>query len=241
MVNPGLHVAAMAAMVICSSTALAHEPGGHGPPQVALDACVSLKSGDTCSFTIDGQSIDGACRAGPGGSALACAPKDFAKGPPHRRGPPQAAVQACAQLNTGEPCSFAVEGQTLDGICRAGPDGGAIACAPKAGSSRTPPAEAVTACASARSGDACSFSIRGHAIEGACRPGPDGSSLACAPASMAPPSPPTVAIAACASLRVGDRCSFTFDARAIDGICRAGPDGSATACAPNDMPPPPQP
>jgi hypothetical protein len=243
MAHSGLQLAAVAATVICSSTGLAHEPGGHGPPQVAVDACASLKAGDSCSFTIDGRAIDGTCRAGPDGRAVACAPNGFPMGPPHRRGPPQAAMQACAQLKAGDTCSFSVDGQTLDGVCRAGPDGGAIACASKAlpmGPPRAPPAEAISACASAKSGDACSFSIHGRALDGVCRAGPDGSSLACGPASMAPPPPPAVAFEACASLRAGDRCSFTLDSRAIDGVCRAAPDGAAIACAPSDMPPPPQ-
>jgi hypothetical protein len=234
MAHTGLQLAAIAATVICSGTGLAHEPGGHGPPQVAVDACASLKAGDNCSFTIDGRTVDGTCRSGPDGGAVACAPKDSPMGPPHRHGPPQAALAACAQLKTGDSCSFAVEGRTLEGVCRAGPDGGAVACAPK------PPAEAVSACASAKSGGACSFSMNGRALDGVCRAGPDGVSLACAPASMAPHRPPEVAFQACASLGVGNRCSFTLDSRAIDGVCRAAPDGAAIACAPSDMPPPPQ-
>jgi hypothetical protein len=48
------------------------------PPQAAIDACAKLRDGDSCSFTLDGRAIDGACRSCPDGkSALACAPKDL--------------------------------------------------------------------------------------------------------------------------------------------------------------------
>ena len=60
-------------------------PGEHrGPPQAALDACKSLRDGDTCSFTIDSRDVKGTCRTGPDGQPAACLPNDLPP-PPHRR------------------------------------------------------------------------------------------------------------------------------------------------------------
>ncbi len=157
--------------------------------------------------------------------------------------PPQAAFDACASLKAGDACSFTLDARALEGVCRVGPDDAKVACAPKdmpGHGHHGPPPEAVSACANLRAGDACSFTFGPRAVDGTCRAGPD-SQVACAPKDMpghGHHGPPPEAISACANLRAGDACSFTFDARAVDGTCRAGPD-SQVACAPKDMPPPP--
>jgi hypothetical protein len=49
--------------------------------------------------------------------------------------------------------------------------------------------------------------------------------------------PPQEAQAACAALALGDACSFTFDGRAHQGVCRRGPEGQGpVACAPHRGP-----
>jgi hypothetical protein len=44
-----------------------------------------------------------------------------------------------------------------------------------------PSAEAVAACVQHKVDEACSFEFREHTITGACRMGPDGKTLVCAP------------------------------------------------------------
>ena len=63
-----------------------HHPG-HGPPQVAIDACAALADGATCSVTFTDPSgashtLNGTCTTGPDGTGVeACAP-DHPPGPP---------------------------------------------------------------------------------------------------------------------------------------------------------------
>lgn len=46
--------------------------------------------------------------------------------------------------------------------------------------------------------------------------------------------PPAEALAACAKLSLDATCSFTFDGRSHQGVCRRGPEGQGPiACAPN--------
>ncbi|MBL9038551.1 MAG: hypothetical protein JNG84_08575, partial [Archangium sp.] len=103
--------------------------GGHRqPPPEAFTACANLTEGTACSVTHDSRTIQGTCRAGPQGEALACAPN----GPPPsaRFGPPQESVDACASLASDAACSFSLDGQTVSGTCRHGPPGRPLACAP---------------------------------------------------------------------------------------------------------------
>jgi hypothetical protein len=106
---------------------------GHGgPPRVALEACHGLAGDAVCSFEIDGHTIDGTCRQGPGGQgALACAPANMPPmgGPP---GPPREALAACDDLAADAACSFQMAGRAVDGTCWAPPAfaGAPLACAP---------------------------------------------------------------------------------------------------------------
>ncbi len=52
---------------------------------------------------------------------------------------------------------------------------------------RGPPPEALAACQSLASGDACSFTMHDHALTGTCQ-APEGRPLACRPSNM--PMPP---------------------------------------------------
>lgn len=103
-------------------------------------------------------------------------------------GPPQEALAACSGLSAGAACGFTHRGQNLTGTCRAGPNGEAPACMPAhmgrgPGGPRTPPPEALAACASASEGASCTVNFNGQSMTGTCRAPPDGSSttLACAP------------------------------------------------------------
>nr|WP_295776967.1 hypothetical protein [Rhodoferax sp.] len=86
--------------LIVSSTLLCAQPTGappadgqkpqhRGPPQEALDACKSLKSGQDCNFTSPRGSVKGSCFA-PEGRQLACRPKDAPKDGGQKDGPPPA-------------------------------------------------------------------------------------------------------------------------------------------------------
>jgi hypothetical protein len=99
---------------------------------------------------------------------------------------------------------------------------------------RHPPQEAVDACASSTSGDACAFDIDGHHIAGTCKSCSANAPLACAPVH---PLPPKEAVDACASLSDGATCSFDIDDHHLDGICRSPSADFPLACAP-DQPPP---
>ncbi|HEY3449707.1 MAG TPA: hypothetical protein VGK67_25355 [Myxococcales bacterium] len=160
-------------------------PGEHrGPPQAALDACQSLRAGDTCSFSMDGRDVTGSCQACPKDGRIACAPADM------RRGPPQESLDACAKLEVGDACSFTHDGRSLTGTCR-GPADKPAACAPNdlppPGEHRGPPPAALDACKSLRDGDSCSFSIDGRDVKGSCRSGPEGQPAACMPSDMPHP------------------------------------------------------
>jgi hypothetical protein len=151
--------------------------------------------------------------------------------------PPKEAIDACASLSEGDTCHFTIDGHAIDGSCRKGPGGeGPLACAPKGPPPPPPPPkESVDACASLSDGDACHFTIDGHALDGTCRKGPGGAGkLACIPKD--PPPPPKVAIDVCSGQSEDAKCSFDLDGHTLDGRCHGGPDGGPLACAP---PPPP--
>ncbi|MGC4121445.1 MAG: hypothetical protein QM765_44095 [Myxococcales bacterium] len=172
-------------------------------------------------------------------------PRGGPGGPGHR--PPQEAIDACKSLKAGEACTFSIDGRTVQGTCR-GPADKPAACAPNDlpppdDGHRGPPQQALDACKNLRDGDTCSFDHDGREVKGSCRTGPDGGAMGCAPADLprhgghrGAMQPPLEALAACASLKVGDSCSFAFDGRTMNGTCR-GPADKPAACAPNDLPP----
>ncbi|HEX4355008.1 MAG TPA: hypothetical protein VHZ95_18885, partial [Polyangiales bacterium] len=101
-----------------------------------------------------------------------------------------------------------------------------------------PPQAAFDACAKLASGDACSVTFDdGHAVDGTCHAGPDGSTaLACMPAH-GHCGPPKEAVDACQNLAAGASCSVTFDDKSIDGTCHESPDGKGPrACMPTAPP-----
>ena len=54
-----------------------------------------------------------------------------------RRGPPQEALDACANLSEGDTCSFESQRGTMNGECRLSPQGQPpLACAPPRGGRR---------------------------------------------------------------------------------------------------------
>jgi hypothetical protein len=118
----------VAALLALSANARASADGvPPAPPAEALQACASAQVGATCSFTArDGRQLSGICRSGPQGQAAACIP-------PHRghHGPPPEALEACSGAQSDASCTFTLpDGFQMTGICRAGPDGAALACAP---------------------------------------------------------------------------------------------------------------
>lgn len=157
-------------------------------------------------------------------------------------GPPQEALTACNGLSAGAACGFTHRGQNLTGTCRAGPNGGALACAPPhfgkgpggPGGARTPPPEALAACSGQRDGSSCTVSVGDKSFTGTCKAPPDGSSttLACAPPHGHHRGPPPEALAACASSTAGASCTVNFNGQSLSGTCVAGPHGEALACLP---------
>ena len=95
-------------------------------------------------------------------------------GPGGGRPPPKEALDACADLKSGDACSFKVGSRTVDGTCRA-PEGLPLACAPKG--PPPPPKQAMDACDYKKSGDHCSFTFDGRQHDGICRTGPHGEVL----------------------------------------------------------------
>lgn len=72
------------AALYCSSGMLSAQPvdgqgGPRKPPQEAIDACKSLKSGQECSFSSPHGTVKGSCWA-PEGKHLACKPKNAPAG-----------------------------------------------------------------------------------------------------------------------------------------------------------------
>jgi hypothetical protein len=51
-----------------------HPPPPHGPPPEAIQACSGYIAGEACAVTLGGDTLDGVCEQGPGGSELACRP-----------------------------------------------------------------------------------------------------------------------------------------------------------------------
>lgn len=118
-------------------------------PQQALDACANQAQGAACSFTLpNGNAINGSCVNPPNLNQLACAPQGImpqnggqpaqgsqpqpANGQPARQGPPQAALDACANLTQGASCSFQGINRAVNGACVTSPNGGdQLACAPQ--------------------------------------------------------------------------------------------------------------
>jgi len=98
---------------------------GPSPP---LQACAGKNAGDACALTIADQSKPGICRAfeRDQSSVLACVPA-LADA---KAGPPQEAVDACANLQGGAACSFAFHEHTFQGACVLEPDGKTLVCAP---------------------------------------------------------------------------------------------------------------
>lgn len=75
-------------LLLAALAASAQPPGGpppsgahRGPPPEALTACKAAKAGADCSFTHEGRTMKGSCRA-PEGRPLACRPKDAPPPPP---------------------------------------------------------------------------------------------------------------------------------------------------------------
>ena len=104
-------------------------PDGHGhrgPPQAALDACSALKAADACNFTLGDKAVQGTCNAKPDGSQLVCRPDGWHG----HRGPPQAALDACANLKAADACSFTLDDKPIQGTCGARRDGGQLVCRP---------------------------------------------------------------------------------------------------------------
>ncbi len=153
------------------------------PPAAARDACAQLDADAACSISIDGHSIEGTCRRGPGAAdPLACAPAHL---PPFPHRPPREALDACAQLDADAACSISIDGHSSEGTCRRGPGADdPLACAPAhlPPFPDRPPREALDACAALAPGAACGFDLRGQSLTGTCWSPDPRAPLACAPA-----------------------------------------------------------
>jgi 4-amino-4-deoxy-L-arabinose transferase-like glycosyltransferase len=115
-----------------------------------------------------------------------------------RQGPPQEALDACANSTQGSSCSFTqANGNTINGSCIIPPNLGVLACAPQrmnqpngqgqAPVMQTAPQQAVDACENSTQGADCSFNLKnGNTINGSCIIPPNSTDLACAPQGMIP-------------------------------------------------------
>lgn len=231
-------ISAVFAVLVSSGFALA------GEPPEAIAACSGLNEGVACALTLGGKNLTGTCRRPPDGTTIACLPEGFGPGMGHHRGPPQEAVQACANLSANAACSFTMGGRAVTGTCFAPPMGGGLACRPSdLGMRGGPPPESLQACASSTASEACSFTIDGRTVSGTCFAPPHlEGKLACRPNEMPGPGmgmhrgPPPEAVQACASLAADAACSFTLDGRAVTGTCFAPPHLQGTlVCHPAGM------
>jgi hypothetical protein len=121
-------VACTLALVFVAVPLAAQDARHHrGPPPEALAACREATRGAACSFTGPrGEALRGTCVA-PAGLPLACMPAGGPHGgPPH--GPPPEALSACRDIAIGDACAFDAPHGTIEGTCRATPDG--HACVP---------------------------------------------------------------------------------------------------------------
>ena len=115
------------------------------------------------------------------GLAFAGVQSASASGPPRGHHPlPPEAIQACSGLAEGAACSFTMGQHSVTGVCRAGPQDQAVACAPD-GPPPALPQEAIQACSGLTEGAACSFTLDGRTMNGECHQGPDGAAIACGP------------------------------------------------------------
>jgi hypothetical protein len=124
-----LALGALAAPLAAQDRGRGGPPHG-GPPPEALAACTSHVSGAACSFTgREGQTLRGTCVSPSSSLPLACMPAGGPPGAPGRRGPPPEALSACSGIDVGDACAVDTpRGDTLEGTCRATPDG--TACVP---------------------------------------------------------------------------------------------------------------
>ena len=106
--------------------------------------------------------------------------------PPHHRGPPPEAIQACASKNTGDTCTFTGRDRQVDGTCELREQ--TLACRPA--HPPGPPPEALAACQGKQDGEACTVTFQDQQLQGQCRTGPDNQS-ACFPEHMRGPHPST--------------------------------------------------
>ncbi|MCC6215915.1 MAG: hypothetical protein IT376_13705 [Polyangiaceae bacterium] len=150
-------------------------------------------------------------------------PDPAGPGARHRRHPiPEEAIVACEGADEGAECDVDLPARTLEGTCREGPNGEALACAPPFPPPGPPPG-----------------------AEGrppGPPPGAEGRPPGPPPgAEGRPPGPPAEALAACAEQAAGDACTARLPAVRLPGICRRPPDPEAPlACAPRrPLPPPP--
>jgi hypothetical protein len=105
-------------------------------------------------------------------------------GPPPS--PPPEMVQACSGYAAGDSCSVTLNGHTIEGTCRSGPDAEApLACFPKGPPPGVPLRGVVEACDGRAAGDSCSVTSNDRTIDGTCRTDPhrDGS-LVCFPRNL---------------------------------------------------------
>jgi len=164
---------------------------------VALAALsVSFGCGDTAtsSDTADTSFVEST--AAPSATlGVAASASSLGEGPPGRRGrqgPPEEALEACANIDVGTPCSFtSSRGDSLSGTCTARPDDSSqVACRPddwpgRDGRGRNgPPEEALAACAMVASGDECSFEAPFGSVSGSCRTSRSGDALVCFPSDF---------------------------------------------------------
>jgi len=144
--------------------------------------------------------MSGNCVDRPGADGLACRPEG--RGGPgyghgrrgHRRGPPQQAIEACADASAGDECTFDNRrGDAMSGNCVDRPRADGLACRPEGrggpgyghgrrGHRRGPPQQAIDVCADASADDECSFESRRRGdMQGNCVDHPRIEGLVCRP------------------------------------------------------------
>lgn len=218
-----------------------------GPPPQAIEACANQAADAACSFEGRRGDVEGVCTERRHGDGLVCRPNhrrgrrgDGQRGEArrgHRRGPPEQALQACADQAANSQCTFeGRRGQNVEGMCIARRNGEGLVCR------RPPPEQAVQACANQSAEATCSFEgRRGQSVEGMCKASRHSEGLVCRPNRGRHhhgrrghrPGPPEQAITACANQSANATCSFEGRrGQSVEGMCIERRHGDGLVCRP---------
>ncbi|OQY31577.1 MAG: hypothetical protein B6I38_05620 [Anaerolineaceae bacterium 4572_5.1] len=102
-------------------------PSNGQPPQEALDACLNLALGESCTVNLPNRDVEGICISDPQQDALVCVPENRQISP---KNPPKELVDACENLAPSDSCAINFPKKDVDGTCISDPQQDILFCAP---------------------------------------------------------------------------------------------------------------